>query len=80
MVVSNIPDFGARFFVVILHTNPTFNSLDGKVTSNMAIVPTTHGSIDAFAHRSDPVDSDAEEGLAEVIARARKRAAEYNRS
>jgi hypothetical protein len=52
MVVSNTPDFCTRFFVVILQANPTFNSLDGKVTSNMAIVPTTHGSIDAFA--TDP--------------------------
>jgi len=30
----------------------TLNALDGAVTSNMAIVPTTNGSISAFA--SDP--------------------------
>jgi len=27
----------------------TLNALDGLVTSNMAIVPTTNGSIDAYA-------------------------------
>ena len=27
----------------------TLNALDGQITSNMAIVPTTSGSIDAFA-------------------------------
>lgn len=28
----------------------TLNALDGRITSNMAIVPTTNGSIDAFAY------------------------------
>jgi uncharacterized repeat protein (TIGR03803 family) len=32
----------------------TLNSLDGSVTSNMAIVPTTNGSIDAFT--TNPTD------------------------
>ena len=27
----------------------TLNALDGAITSNMAIVPTTNGSIDAFS-------------------------------
>ena len=27
----------------------TFNAIDGAITSNMAIVPTTNGSIDAYA-------------------------------
>jgi hypothetical protein len=27
----------------------TLNAIDGAITSNMAIVPTTNGSIDAYA-------------------------------
>jgi hypothetical protein len=30
----------------------TLNALDGAITSNMAIVPTTNGSIDAYASDS----------------------------
>jgi hypothetical protein len=30
-------------------TVSTLNAIDGAITSNMAIVPTTNGSIDAFA-------------------------------
>jgi hypothetical protein len=37
------PDGGAQPFV------STLNATDGAITSNMAIVPTTNGSIDAFA-------------------------------
>jgi hypothetical protein len=31
-------------------TASTFNALDGAITSNMALVPTTNGSIDAYAN------------------------------
>lgn len=37
------------------HTEPTvstLNAIDGATTSNMAIVPTTNGSIDAFAYNA----------------------------
>jgi hypothetical protein len=37
------PDGGAQPFV------STLNATDGAITSNMAIVPTTNGTIDAFA-------------------------------
>ena len=37
------PDGGAQPFV------STLNARDGAITSNMAIVPTTNGTIDAFS-------------------------------